>query len=395
MMTSLKSLGNRLKSFSRPRLGRKPVVTSKLRRGGLALGFGALLSGCQSSSGKQTDNYDVPLRNLAWYSHKRIGVAVHEPLLTLPKENGVRDLIRTEFDSVTPENSLKMKDVSSEEGRLDFYMADRLVEFAQDNNMVVRGHTLVFAQDAEVPQWLKDKVERGEWGQNEVRDWYVNYINEVVSHYRTSIYSWDVVNEAYDETGRLRQNFWTKYVGQDYVKLAFEAAHQANPTAQLYYNDYHLVAVGSDHKLKGVLAQLTQLKGAGVPVHGIGLQGHMTLGHANDLDDVRRRLQLIEAAGFKFQFTEVDVAISRDPRWADLLDRQADQFSVLMQACLEFTTCESYTIWGSTDSNWWGERLGNRRGARATLFDDHNQFKPAYLGVQAALLDGYLKSQQD
>lgn len=387
-MTLLRSLQSSIRPSFLQSKARRSMRPTAFARTAL---LGVSLTACRPAPVESTVDYDfVPLRNLSWYSGKRVGTAVHEMMLYHRAEDQKR-LLHSEFDSVTPENSLKMNEITREYGYYDFSAADTLAEFARQNDMAMRGHTLVFVapNDREVPEWLNLKVKNKEWGKPEVRDWYQDYIRTVVGHYRSTIHSWDVVNEAYDENGRLRDSFWKTYVGDDFVELAFQTAHEANPNAKLFYNDFDMVVSGPAHKLTNILSILTTLKDKNVPIHAIGLQSHVSVRAVNTKDEIQKRLQQIVKAGFEFEFTEVDVEVV-DKMYDG---EQALIYGMIMQSCLDFDACDGLTVWGLNDALWYKQRMSLGGSGSATLVDEHNRLKPAYDAIHAVLLDGYFKEE--
>ncbi len=174
------------------------------------------------------------LRDLA--QRPLIGTAVNTDLLDSdPTYTAILD---REFNSVTPENAMKWESVEAQRGVLDFSAADRLVAHARAHHQIVRGHTLVW--HSQLPAWLTS----GTFTNDELEAILHKHITDEVSHFRGRIYAWDVVNEAFNEDGTLRDTIWLRQLGPAYIAKAFRWAHQADPHAKLYYNDYNLEAIG-------------------------------------------------------------------------------------------------------------------------------------------------------
>src|SRR6476620_7432534 len=178
-------------------------------------------------------------------------------------------IIKTHFNTISPENTLKWASVHPQEGKYDFEGSDRYVEFGEKNKMFIVGHTLVWHN--QTPKWVFEDAS-GKPATREVllarlRD----HIQTVVGRYKSRIKGWDVVNEALDADGTMRQSKWMKIIGEDYVARAFEFAHETDPAAQLYYNDYSLE---NESKRSGAIQLIRKLQARGIPVAAVGLQGH-------------------------------------------------------------------------------------------------------------------------
>ena len=172
----------------------------------------------------------LPLRAYAASCHLTIGTAVDADALR--DEPAYRQTLAREFDSVTPENAMKFRDLSVAPGQYDFTDADAIVDFAEANQMQVRGHTLVWNQG--LPDWL----ENGNLPNETLATIFERHIRTVVGRYGDQVPVWDVVNEAVDYDGSLRDGFWLSALGKDYIERAFQIAHEAAPQAKLFYSDY-------------------------------------------------------------------------------------------------------------------------------------------------------------
>ncbi len=212
-------------------------------------------------------------------------------------------LIKRQFNTITPENVLKWALVHPEPGRYDFTLADRYVEFGEKNGMFIIGHTLVWHN--QTPAW----VFQDDQGNPATREVLLARMREhiltVVGRYKGRIQGWDVVNEALDEKGALRQSPWRKIIGEDFLLKAYQFAHEADPQAELYYNDFSLE---NPAKREGALALIRKLQSQGVTIAAVGLQGHYNLKWPS-----RSRLEATLAAfaklGVKANITELDVDV--------------------------------------------------------------------------------------
>jgi endo-1,4-beta-xylanase len=301
-----------------------------------------------------------------------IGTAVNTDLLgSDPTYTAILD---REFNSVTPENAMKWESVEAQRGVLDFSAADRLVAHARAHDQVVRGHTLVW--HSQLPAWLTS----GTFTNDELEAILHKHITDEVSHFRGRIYAWDVVNEAFNEDGTLRDTIWLRQLGPGYIAKAFRWAHQADPHAKLYYNDYNLESIGP--KSDAALALVQSLRRQGVPIDGVGFQGHLGIQYPYP-DTLAENLKRFAAAGFDVAITEADVRMPL-PVTDEKLATQADYFSGMLNSCLAVRRCVSFTVWGFDDKHSWVPTVFAGEGA-ATPFDESYQPKPAYFALRSAL----------
>lgn len=212
-------------------------------------------------------------------------------------------VIKAQFNSISPENVLKWEIVHPRPDTYDFSMADKYVEFGEQNHMLIIGHNLVW--HSQTPQWVF--ADKG--GKSVSRDVLLqrmrDHIMTVVGRYKGRIKGWDVVNEALNPDGTLRQSPWMKIIGEDYIEKAFRFAHQADPDAQLYYNDYSLE---NEAKRKGAIELVRRLKASGVLITGVGLQDHVSLDEPTT-DQIDRTIDEFGNLGVKVMITELDVDV--------------------------------------------------------------------------------------
>ncbi|KAK7968009.1 putative endoglucanase type F [Apiospora aurea] len=272
----------------------------------------------------------------------------------------VAKLVASDFGQVTPENSMKWDAIEPRRDGFNFGGADYLVKYAQDNNKIVRGHTLLWYQ--QLPQWVKDITDKAE-----LTKVLQNHIAKVVGRYKGQIYAWDVVNEIFEESGELRDMVFTRVLGEDFVRIAFEAAKAADPAAKLYINEYHLESA-SGTKVTGLNKYVKKWIAAGIPIDGVGLQGH--LGGANPTAaEMKAGMELLSKSGV------TELAITE----LDILNAPADEFVKVFEACLDIEMCVGITTWGVSDANSW---LPNDS---PLLFDKQYQQKAAYKAVHDLL----------
>ena len=320
-------------------------------------------------------NRDRTLRSAADGQKMSIGTAVKSRRLR--EDSQYRETVAREFNSITAEYEMKFRFLQPEQGRFDFTASDELVNFASENDMSVRGHTLVWHID--VPGW----IENGNWSRQELLDILETHIKTVVGRYKGQIPVWDVVNEAVGDDGKLRNSFWLQKIGPEYIELAFKWAHEADPNAKLLYNDYRIEEVNK--KSNAVYQLVSDLKAKGVPIDGVGFQMHMSEEDPRNFDSVADNMQRLGELGLDVEFTEADVRI-RQPATQAELNSQAEIYERIIQTCLDADNCDSVTLWGFTDRYSWVPGFFNGFGD-ALIFDENYQPKPAYDSILAELLD--------
>jgi endo-1,4-beta-xylanase len=323
------------------------------------------------------------LRQLASARGLLIGAAVAAG--PLAEEARYGEVLAREFSSLTCENVMKPMYLQPERGRFDFAAADKIVAFAAQRQMAVRGHTLVWHRQN--PEWLVQAVEGGAAGVNPaalLRE----HIHAVLSHYRQAFVGrvavWDVVNEAVADDGGPRDTLWRRALGPDYVASAFRWAHAADPDVRLFYNDY--AADGLGRKSDAVYALLRELKDAGVPVHGVGLQMHVGIGagRAPSPHDLAANVARLAALGLEVHVTEMDVKLQTGEGPPEQrLEEQARVYGQTLAVCLS-RGVTSFTLWGFTDAHSWIPRRTGRDDAPLP-FDAAYRPKPAYHALVRAL----------
>jgi endo-1,4-beta-xylanase len=302
-------------------------------------------------------------------SGRLIGVALGAARLS---EADYARTAATHFNYATPENEMKWDATEATRNTFTFDRGDAVVGFAAEAGMKVKGHTLVW--HSQLPPWVSAITDT-----TELREVMINHITQVVSHYRGKVVAWDVVNEAWTESGHaLRITVFSQYLGAGFIDDAFNAAHAADPDARLYYNDYGADGLGpkSDaiyNMVKGMLAR-------GVPIHGVGLQMHTAPADSPAAVDIAANMQRLGALGVDVAITELDVQLC-----AGDLDAQSRRFHDIVTACVAQSSCKAVTVWGVTDKYSW--RNGQTCAVpRPLLFDDDYVPKPAHVGVLDALL---------
>lgn len=302
-----------------------------------------------------------------------IGAAVSHQ--ALPADETYREILGREFSMVTAENAMKFRSLAPEEGRYDFRDADALVDFASEHGMAMRGPTLVWHQ--QYPEWLTEE----RFSADEISQILRRHILTVAGRYRGAVRSWDVVNEAVEEDGSLRDSIWLRALGPDFMAKAFRWAHEADPQARLYYNDYS--GEGSGVKSDAIYLLVKQLVDQGVPIDGVGLQMHLVLDAHAPIEDMKANIRRLNELGLEVAITEMDVRIPK-PVTPKKLERQAQLYSDVIQMVLEAQNLREFVLWGFTDRYSWIPESSPEADA-GLIFDREFQPKPAYQALHDRL----------
>ncbi|MCL6500797.1 MAG: endo-1,4-beta-xylanase [Candidatus Pacearchaeota archaeon] len=290
-------------------------------------------------------------------------------------EKNYAEILKRQFNILATENALKFEEVHPKRNSYSFANADKIVAFAEANGMKVRGHTLVW--HLQLPEWVADgNYSREEW-KNILRE----HIKTVVGHYKGKIYAWDVVNEAINKDGSLRENVWLEKIGPEYIELAFRWAHEADPEALLFYNDYSIESLNP--KSDAVYELVKGLIEKGVPIHGVGLQMHVSIDNLPNLQAVTSNIKRFNDLGLEVHITEMDVRLKLPPTQEDLT-KQAEIYRDMLKVCLSSEKCTAFVIWGLTDRYSWIPEAFNGYGS-ALIFDESYKPKPAYYSLLETL----------
>jgi endo-1,4-beta-xylanase len=230
-----------------------------------------------------------------------LGAAINEDII-LGKDLQSKNIVTSEFNSITPENSLKWMYLQPFPNKFNFGAADKYVELGIKNNMHIVGHALVWHN--QLADFMKTTVSRSEFKKH-----VENHINTVVSRYKGKIDTWDVVNEAFNENGSLRQSVFKKQMGENYIEDVFKLAETADPDADLIYNDYNLYKPA---KRAGVLKMVKKLQENGTKINAIGVQAHWRL-NSPSLMEIEQIILDISDLGVEVMFTELDVTVLPNP----------------------------------------------------------------------------------
>jgi GH35 family endo-1,4-beta-xylanase len=320
------------------------------------------------SAGTQVD----PLRDAARVSGKLVGAAVQSRLLS---DGRYAAVLSRHFNFLTAEYEMKWEAIEPVRGSNNFAAGDAIVGYGQANGMQIKGHTLVW--HGSIPGWVN------ELSSTDLRIAFEAHIRAVAEHFRGRVYAWDVVNEAIaDEGSGLRNTVFRQKLGDDYIAAAFRLAHEADPHALLFYNDYG--GEGLNRKSDRIYDLVQGLRAQGVPIDGVGLQMHVSAAAPPLAADVAANMRRLAALGLLVNISEMDVRIRDVPGAPQArLDLQRGLYHSIVGVCVAEPRCDAVTFWGFSDAHSW---IDARFGPDdPLLFDDDYNAKPAYYGVFDAL----------
>jgi endo-1,4-beta-xylanase len=305
----------------------------------------ALLPGLASSAHGPT------LRQVAEQARILVGAAVRPPQLS---ETAYASTLAREFNMVEAEDAMKWWVLRPNATTYDFRQGDELVRFSQGHGMKVRGHCLVWGRNN--PDWLA----KGHFSPKQLSQLLHQHIRRVMKHYAGQVFAWDVVNEALDENGNVRDSLWYNKPGiglsgqgTHYIEQVFRWAHNADPKALLFYNEAE--GEGVNRKSDAIYAMVKDFRQRRVPIDGVGLQMHIPALDA-DASAIKANVARLAALGLQVHITELDVSVPVDSRGnasADDLARQAEVYRSIVHACLNSRGCTAIQTWGFTDKYSW------------------------------------------
>jgi endo-1,4-beta-xylanase len=349
----------------------------------LALCMITIQANSASPRSSRVPQESTTLRQASESRHILIGAAASPRYLD---EADYSAILGSEFSELEPENQMKFQVIhprpDSDANPYDFKAADALADFAQSHNMLLRGHTLVWHN--QIPDWVK----KGNYTDSQVAMILEGHIHSVVAHYASKVYAWDVVNEAFNDKGTMRDTLWYNQPGigagkgTQYIEQALRWAREADPKAKLFYNDYDAEVVNK--KSDAIYAMAKDFKKRGVPLDGIGFQTHITLQYDNPrtLASYAKNLKRFARLRLDLHITELDIRIA-DSSEASLA-AQAKLYGEITTLCVQQPACKLIQTWGFTDKHSWIPQFYKGMGW-ALLWDDRYQKKPAYEAVHEAL----------
>lgn len=342
---------------------------------------------CCAAEGQSRPAGGMPALKDVYKDDFLVGVAIDVNVAD-GRDEQTAELVVRQFNSVTAENHMKWDLLRRADGGFSFKDADAIVEFAERGGMAVIGHTLVWHQ------MTPERVFQGPDGQPASREVLLErlaeHIRTVVGRYRGRIRGWDVVNEAVAQSGTeaLRDSPWRRILGDDYVEQAFRLAAEADPSCELYYNDYGLADPAKRDK---TVRLIRRLQAAGIRVHAVGMQGHWKLAEP-PLEEIERSIETFAGLGVKVNITELDISLftkqQKDNRYADgvpaeVLARQAARYAAVFEIFRRHRdVIERVTFWNPTDRHTWLNHFPVKgRADHPLLFDRAGQAKPAFWAV--------------
>ncbi len=305
-------------------------------------------------------------------------------------------IVKEHFNSIVAENCMKSMNIQPQEGVFTFDLADQFVKFGEENNMNIIGHCLIWHSQA--PRWFFVDEKGKDVSREVLIERMKNHISTVVGRYKGRVHGWDVVNEAIMEDGSLRKSKFYEIIGEDFIKLAFQFAHEADPDAELYYNDYNEWHVG---KRDSIVAMIKDFQADSIRIDAIGMQGHFGMDYPQ-LDEYQAAIDAYAATGVKVMITELDMSALPRPgqnTGANITDIEAYQaeFNPFTEGLSEEVSAEwnkrmadffqlfidnsdkiqRVTMWGVSDATSWKNNFPVRgRTDYPLLFDRNHQAKP-------------------
>lgn len=350
----------------------------------------AALALMSSARAEPEEAAELPSLARAYRDYFPIGVAVSPGQVMAPSTAAY---IASQFNMVVAENAMKPVSISRDaQGKYDFAQADAIVDFGVKNGLKVRGHTLIWHQQGAPWMFSTGKGPDDYVDRDELIKRMRTYIHDVVGHFKGRVHAWDVVNEIFvpdevlpQESG-WRKSLWYTIIGPEFVELAFKFAHEADPDALLFYNDY---GTESPKKRALILEMIKNLQAKGIAIHGIGHQSHYTIAQPQDWSGLEAGIVDIGKLGLTNHITELDISLNRDiaksevdEATPELLQLQADRYQSFFEMAMrqkQYVT--GVVLWGLNDANSWLLSWPRRRFDAPLLFDEEQAPKPAFWSV--------------
>ncbi|MGJ8558913.1 MAG: endo-1,4-beta-xylanase [Litorimonas sp.] len=354
-----------------------------------------LLSGCANSatlvSPKSSPLIGTGLNAIAKTRGLRFGTAINSKALSDP---AYLNIIRHDCGSLVAENEHKIYVVQGEDGPMQWSRPDAIVDFADANQMAMRGHVLLWNRDEFLPGWMPD----ANFDRRSMARYLDQYFTDMTSRYQGRIDSWDVVNETIDPgTGLPRETLFTTTYGADVVDWAFRKARELMPNTQLVYNDYMIWEPGNEKHRTGILKLLEGFRNRDIPIDAFGIQSHLGTGDGDVMDDYpdpqRREWRdfVDEIVGMDYDLILSEFDVNDTRMTADIAKRDAQVAAyggAFLDMMLDYKEVSEMLAWGMADhyswlQTWWPRKDGIRK--RATLYDETLQPKPLYDAVMNSL----------
>ena len=335
-----------------------------------------LLNACKKRQNTDTCNDQ---EGLYTFSDFPIGVAVNTDSLFYG--SAYAEKVSRQFNSITPENIFKPSFLHPAEDLYNWVQADKLAAYCASNSKHLHGHTLIWHN--QLPQWMLHYTGTKDQWQQIFKD----HIQTIVQHFKGKVRAWDVVNEAFNEDGTLRETIWKEHIGPGYIEQAFRYAREADPDVLLFYNDYFLET--NPTKRKNVLLYFNSMKMRGFEIDGIGLQFHVSTVYP-DMSQVAEALKDVSDNGYRIHISELDVSVN--PFYKDiepgkeLLERQGEIMGTIVKHYREVAAKYRYglTLWGLHDAAL-GTGTYSGREDYPWIYDHYYNPKPAYCKLKETL----------
>lgn len=357
---------------------------------------GAVALACAAvGCGKKTTESAVQPYGLkdAFKGHFLFGAAINEDQVS-GRDSIATDIIKTHFNTIVAENVMKSEKLNPKQGYYNWAPADEFVKFGEDNDMFIVGHCLVWHQQLATwfPYDAQGQYVSADTLKNRMRD----YIFTVVGRYKGRVHAWDVVNEAIDDDGSYRHSPYYDILGEEFIPYAFELAHEADPDAELYINDY---GMEKPARCERYIQIVNDMKARGIRIDGIGMQGHMGMDNPW-MHEFESALEALAGTGCKIMLTEWDMSalptitdnadITENTAYADSLNpyinglpaeveaRWSERMDSVLAICIDHSDCFSrINVWGVSDGDSWRNDWPIKgRTEYCLLFDRNHQMKP-------------------
>jgi endo-1,4-beta-xylanase len=362
-----------------------------------------------ASAGAAGESADASVEPVSEFLSERY--AAHFPIGAAVDPGSLQthaDLLELHFSSVTAENDMKFESLQRTEGTFDFTQADAIVQFAESHGMKVRGHALVWHR--QTPPWVFTDQAGAAASEELLLTRLRDHITSVVGRFKGRVYAWDVVNEAMRDDGTYRtaeeeredqRSAWYGIAAERYIAAAFRYANEADPDAKLFYNDYYNYL---PEKRAGIHRMLEQLLADGVPVHGVGLQGHLSIeqspvetshGYYQTVEQMEAAVELYSSLGLEVHVTELDMSLyipgimytaetfyTRETFTEEVAAKQAARYAEFFGMFRRHSdVITNVTFWGIADDNTWLSEFSSGRKDFPLLFDDTHSPKKAFESV--------------
>ncbi|WVQ97820.1 hypothetical protein IAU59_004935 [Kwoniella sp. CBS 9459] len=289
-------------------------------------------------------------------------------------------ILDTQFNQFTPENEMKWEVIQPQRGVFNWTGSDLVIAKAKEVGGIVRGHN--FCWDQQTPSYVTNITDP-----DELKSVLREHIDAVLGRYKDDLYAMDIINEPLNDNGTIKASVWYDVLGEDYLATCLQYARDAAPDLKLYINDYNIESVNNKsialaNIVKGFLAN-------GVPIDGVGFESHFIGGSVPK--DLQASMKQFTDQGLDVAITELDVRVPvnnagiANSTWLQI---QADDYSTVIQACLDNGNCPGVTIWEFTDAISWIPGVFAGQGA-ACPYGLEYEVKPALGSIASTLAQGF------